>query len=158
LYNCGEQFSWNGLEGGGRGFQAGVVVIIVLMCGCSHSENGQPTTYVQDFQVTCSHAFLLTPPRFISVFYLQSNLGDMLTILQKSRPYFVRCIKVRQQVGFNCCGCCCCYICPLSNLLCLQSNDSQAPGQFDRDVVSAQVQHMAVFETVDLVQSSECVS
>ncbi len=34
-----------------------------------------------------------------------------------------------------------------------QSNNEQTPGQFDREYVSGQIQQLAVFETVDLVQT-----
>lgn len=71
----------------------------------AHSDSRQPTTYVQDFQ---------------------SNLTDVFSVLKKSKPYFVRCLK---------------------------SNSSQTPGHFDREVVGQQIQHMAVFETVDFIQT-----
>ena len=54
-----------------------------------------------------------------------SNVHECLTGLMKARPYHVRC---------------------------LCSNDKQTPGHFDKEVVGQQIQHMAVFETVDLMQ------
>lgn len=56
----------------------------------------------------------------------QSNLGDVFAALKRSKPFFVRCLK---------------------------SNNQQSPGHFDREVVGQQVQHMAIFETVDLIQT-----
>ncbi len=38
----------------------------------------------------------------------------------------------------------------------MQSNNSQTPGQFDREAVSSQIDRMAIFETVDLIQGGEC--
>lgn len=39
----------------------------------------------------------------------------------------------------------------------IQSNKEQTPGQFDRDFVCGQIQQLAVFETVDLVQTGEYI-
>ncbi|XP_064406654.1 unconventional myosin-IXb-like [Halichondria panicea] len=64
------------------------------------------------------------PTTFIQDF--QANFKDALTVLNSCQPFFVRCIK---------------------------SNPDQTPGQFDRDYVSGQIQTLAVFETVDLVQT-----
>ena len=36
-----------------------------------------------------------------------------------------------------------------------QSNLSQSPGHFDREVMSQQIQHLAIFETVDLIQGGK---
>ena len=38
---------------------------------------------------------------------------------------------------------------------CLTSNDSQTPGHFDKEAVGSQIQSMAVFETVNLMQCGE---
>jgi hypothetical protein len=39
-----------------------------------------------------------------------------------------------------------------THVRCLRSNDRQTAGHFDREVIGHQIQHMAVFETVDFMQ------
>ncbi|XP_019849259.1 PREDICTED: unconventional myosin-IXa-like [Amphimedon queenslandica] len=70
----------------------------------SQMDSRQPSAFVQDFQ---------------------AHLDDVLSVLKKTKPYFIRCIK---------------------------SNSSQTPGHFDREVVGQQIKDMAIFETVDLIQ------
>ena len=42
-----------------------------------------------------------------------------------------------------------------THVRCLRSNDRQTAGHFDREVIGHQIQHMAVFETVDFMQCGE---
>ena len=61
----------------------------------------------------------------------QSNMEDVFTVLKSCKPYYVRCIK---------------------------SNSSQTPGYFDKEAVQHQIQYLAVFETVDLIQTGKLPS
>lgn len=64
-----------------------------------------------------------SPTTYVQDF--QGNLQESLAGLLKARPYYVHCIR---------------------------SNISQTAGHFDKEVVGQQIQHMAVFETVDFMQ------
>ena len=91
----------------------------------------------------------------------QCNFNDVLETLRRSQPFFVRCLKVHVLVhctSYHMCVCVCVCVCAhvfVHGVHFPQSNSSQATGYFDPKVVSAQIQTLAIFETVDYVQGGK---